>query len=128
MKLLLLLLCGIGLWCAGCRSASELDRKTPPRRRNVPVRKVEKKRVPVKNESVDPAFDMMFRRKQEHRGASVLSDREKEMMRRSAVEDVSALRSVRDGGIRENVRQKDGVFGTENGKYLPQGGGNGKGF
>ncbi len=128
MKLLLLLLCGIGLWCAGCRSASELDRKTPPRRRHVPAHRVEKKRMPGKKESVDPAFDMMFRRKQEHKGASVLSDREKEMMRRSAGEDASALHSVRDGRIRENTRQKDGVFGTENGKYLPQGGGNGKGF
>ena len=63
------------------------------------------------------AFDMLFRRKQEHDGASVLSDSEKAMLRRSSGEE--SVRSVRGGErIQENNRQKDWVFGTKNGRYL----------
>ena len=119
MKTVLLLLCGVCLTLSGCRSGKELDRKSPARRQAGKVRAVpEKSSVNrKKSDSNDPAFDMLFRRKQEHDGASVLSDTEKAMMRRSSGEE--SVRSVRGRErIQDNTRQKDWVFGTKGGKYL----------
>lgn len=114
------LLCVLCLLITGCRSASELDRKSSPRRKSVRSGAVQKApRMTKANESNDPAFDMLFRKKQKHDGASVLSDSEKKMMQLGAGEDASALHYARGRErIKENNRQKDWVFGTKEGKYF----------
>lgn len=114
-----MLLCGSMLLVSGCRSGAELDRKKTAPRQTGKVRAVPEKRSVnrKKSDSNDPVFDMLFRRKQEYDGASVLSDSEKAMLRRSSGEE--SVRSVRGGErIQENNRQKDWVFGTKNGRYL----------
>ena len=120
MKILFGLLCGACLLICGCRSASTLDRKKSPRRQSIhPGTVRQTPRTVKRNESNDPACDMMFRKKQKHDGASVLSEEEKMMMQQGAGEDASALHHVRGRErIRDNNRQKDWVFGTKEGKYF----------
>lgn len=118
MKHILVWSFAVVLLGVGCRSASSLDRGTPPPKSSKRS-KAQSKPLIRKSESVDPAFDLVFRRKQsDDHGASILSGDENRRFKDGDAADAAALRTIRGERLRKNKANKDWVYGTKDGKYF----------
>ena len=115
-----ILLVALLLTVFGCRSTTSLDRRTPAsKNRRVASAKQTAPTAKKKKESVDPAFDLMFRRKHQRHGASIFSEEENRRLRGNREADEATARSVRgEERLTENSAQRDWVFGTKDGKYF----------
>ena len=108
----------MALAVVGCRSTASLDRSEPSYKSSRKGRTSLARSGARGGESVDPAFDLIFKRKkQEHRG-SIFSEEENRRLRGGESADEAALRAIRGEKLRENKAQKDWVFGTKDGKYF----------
>ena len=107
------------LFLCGCyRSGASLERKnSAPAQRRTAVKKapaVKKSR----QESVDPAFDMIFKSKPQKHENSIVSDSDQDYIHKNQQSDAASIRTIRRERLQENTKQKDWVFGTKDGKYF----------
>ena len=118
-KMIVWLAVSLLLAAPGCRSTASLDRSTPPAKSR---RSAQKKPAPAakkRGDSVDPAFDLIFKRNPQKPESSIFTDEENRRLRGNREADESMARSVRgEERLQENKKQKDWVFGTKDGKYF----------
>ena len=105
------------LLAAGCRSTSSIDRT--PARKPQPVKAVPTQNRPAPQRGEDPLFDKIFNRNpQNFEGSSLLSPKERDMLRENDVRRDPLIKRMHDDNRQKRNSGKDWVFGTKNGSYF----------